>query len=147
MDKRAGIVGVAALVALAACSNEAGVGFGAMGGEPGVGPQATSAEFSMEGLEPLPLYRGTIAGVATPAEALSFRNTELRTPEANLSVTVESRTYGMRQVELNGANYAIAEGATPVASLPTVIRARTGCLVDSNPLRSADASVYTLDCS
>lgn len=138
---------LSAVLALAACSNDKGVGFGPMGGEPGVLPQGTSAEFSMDGLEPLPLYRGTIAGAPSPAEALSYRNTELREPAANLAVTVESRTYGMRQIELNGANYAIAEGAAPVASLPTVIRARTGCLVDSNPLRSEDASVYTLDCT
>ena len=143
---KTGLLGAFCLI-LAACSDQEGVGFGPMGGEPGVLPQATSAEFSMDGLEPLPIYRGAISGAPSPAEALSYRNSELRVPSANLAVTVESRTYGMRQIELNGANYAIAEGAAPVASLPTVIRARTGCLVASNPLRSADASVYTLDCS
>lgn len=101
----------------------------------------------MEGVEPLPIYAGTVGGRASPAEALSFRNEELRTPEANLMVTVEARTYGMRQIELNGENFAVVEGAAPVASLPTVLRARTGCLVMPNPLRSEDAAVYTLDCS
>lgn len=138
---------VAAFFALAACAGDQGVGFGQMGSDLSTLPQGTSAEFSMDGVEPLPIYAGSIAGTATPAEALSFRNSELRTPDRNLMVTVESRTYGMRQIELNGENYAIAEGAAPVASLPTVIRARTGCLVMASPLRSDDASVYTLDCS
>ena len=137
----------AACLALAACAGDQGVGFGPMGSDLSTLPQGTSADFSMEGVAPLPIYTGAIAGEATPAEALSFRNSELRVPERNLMVTVESRTYGMRQIELNGENYAIAEGAAPVASLPTVIRARTGCLVMASPLRSEDASVYTLDCS
>lgn len=137
----------AAFLALAACAGDQGVGFGTMGSDLSNLPEGTSAEFSMDGVEPLPIYEGAIAGNPTPAEALSFRNSELRTPDRNLMVTVESRTYGMRQIELNGANYAIAEGAAPVASLPTVIRARTGCLVMASPLRSDDASVYTLDCS
>ena len=137
----------AAFLALAACGGGEGVGFGPMGSDLSTLPQGTSAEFSMDGVEPLPIYAGSIAGEATPAEALSFRNSELRTPDRNLMVTVESRTYGMRQIELNGSNYAIAEGAAPVASLPTVIRARTGCLVMASPLRSDDASVYTLDCT
>ena len=136
-----------AICALAACSDSSGVGFGPMGGEPGVLPQGTRAEYRLDGLEPLPLYRGTIAGEASPAEALIYGNTRLREPSANLAVTVEGQTFGMRQVELNGENYVIAEGAAPVASLPTAIRARTGCLVDSNPMRSEDASVYTLDCT
>ena len=138
---------LAALLGLAACSNPSGVGFGEMGSDPSTLPQGTSAEFSMDGVEPLPIYVGAIAGQASPAEALSFRNEELRKPEANLIVTVEARTYGMRQIELNGENFAIVEGAAPVASLPTVLRARTGCLVLPNPLRSDDAAVYTLDCT
>ena len=138
---------VAAIVGLAACSSPRGVGFGPMGSDASRLPQSTSATFTMEGVEPLPIYAGTVGGRASPAEALSFRNEELCTPEANLMVTVEARTYGMRQIELNGENFAVVEGAAPVASLPTVLRARTGCLVMPNPLRSEDAAVYTLDCS
>ena len=136
------------IVGLVGCGDPPrGVGFDNMGGSPSSGPQPTSAEYEMIGLEPLPLYRGAINGPATPAEALSFRNTELRTPEANLAVTLESRTYGMRQVELNGKNFAIVEGDAPVASMPTHLRARTGCLVLPGELRSEDAAVYTLDCT
>ena len=141
------IILATALLGLVACSDPSGVGFGEMGSDPSTLPPGTRAEFSMEGVEPLPIYKGTIAGQATPAEALSFRNEELRKEEANLIVTVEARTYGMRQIELNGENFAIVEGAAPVASLPTVLRARTGCLVMPNPLRSDDAAVYTLDCT
>ena len=137
-----------ALLGLAACgAEERGVGFGPMGSEPGTLPQGTSAAYSLDGVEPLPIYAGTIPGEATPGEALIFRTSELREPSKNLIVTVESRTYGMRQIELNGENYAVVEGAAPVASLPTVLRARTGCLVDASPLRSEDAAVFTLDCT
>lgn len=134
---------------LSACNQPRGVGLGPVGygGGPGTGPQSTRAEYEMGGLEPLPLYRFSTNGAANPAGALTAGGSDLRTAEWNLTVVVESRTYLMRQIELNGENFVVAEGAAPLASLPSVIRARTGCLVETGPLRSKDAAVYTLDCS
>ena len=149
MNKALAAAGVF-LLALTACNQPQGVGLGTVGagGEGSPGPQSTRTEFSMAGVEPLPIYRFTTAEAATPALALNAGdNNRLRSPESNLMVTVDSRDYGMRQIELNGENYAVVEGASPVASMPTVLRARTGCLVNPQPLRSDDAAVYTLDCS
>jgi hypothetical protein len=101
----------------------------------------------MAGLAPLPVYRFSQTGPATPAAAMNAGGSDLRLPSQNIEIVQESRTYFMRQIELNGSNYVVSEGAAPVASLVTVIRARTGCLVDPQPLRSDDAAVYTLDCS
>ncbi len=140
---------LAAATTLSACGNDRGVGFGTVGAGGGgvTAPQSTRVEFEMAGVEPLPIYRFSINGAATPAHALNVGGQRLRTEAANLAVTAESRTYYMRQVELNGNNYVVSEGAAPVASLASVIRARTGCLVDPQPLRSNDAAVFTLDCS
>ena len=135
-----------AVLALSAC-NESGVGLGPMGSDASDLPQSTRAEFEMAGLAPLPVYTFEGADGITPADALNAGGNRLRLAEANLQIVQESRTYFMRQVDLRGNNYAIAEGAAPVASLVTVIRARTGCLVDPQPLRSDDAAVYTLDCT
>lgn len=139
----------AALATLAGCEQPQGVGFGpeSYAANPGGGPQATSAEFEMAGLEPFPNYSFRTNGANTPADALTAGGgTTLRGADSNLTVVVESRTYLMRQVTLDDNVYVVAEGAGPVATLPTVIRARSGCLVASNPLRSGDATIYTLNC-
>ncbi|MEK6216371.1 MAG: hypothetical protein N2B03_04040 [Boseongicola sp.] len=135
--------------ALTACAQERGVGLGTVGAGGGgvTAPQSTRVEFEMAGVEPLPIYRFSTNGAATPANALIAGGDRLRSADANLPVTAESRTYYMRHVELDANNYVVSEGAAPVASLAGVIRARTGCLVDPQPLRSKDAAVYTLDCS
>ena len=140
---------ISALAALVACSPQHGAGLGTVGAGGGgvTPPQSTRTEFHMAGVEPLPIYRLSINGQANPANALNAGGNRLRAEEANLAVTVESRTYYMRQVELDGNNYVVSEGAAPVASLASVIKTRTGCLVDPQPLRSDDAAVFTLDCS
>lgn len=138
------------LVLLAGCEERRGVGLGPVGyGGAAGGPQPVTTTFEMTGLEPLPLYRYRTAEVsdANPAAAITAGGSSLRTRDTNLEVVVEGRTYLMRQIELNGVNYVVAEGAAPLPSLPQVIRARTGCLVQTGPLRSGDAAVYTLDCS
>ena len=138
-----------ATLALAACDRPQGVGFGpeSYASNPGGGPQAASVEFEMAGLEPFPNYKFTTNGANSPADALTAGGgSTLRSADRNLSVVVESRTYLMRQVTLDDKVYVVAEGSGPVATLPTVIRARSGCLVDSNPLRSGDATIYTLNC-
>lgn len=134
-------------VALAACAQERGVGFAPLGSDTSDLPQNTRTEFEMQGLTPLPVYTFDAADSATPADALNAGGNRLRQAEQNLEIVQESRTYFMRQVELNDNIYVVSEGDAPVASLVSVIRARTGCLVDPQPLRSADAAVYTLDCS
>jgi hypothetical protein len=143
------ILFLAATTALAACDGPHGVGLGTVGAGGGgvTAPQSTQVEFEMAGVESLPVYRFSTNGASTPADALIAGDGRLRGADANLPVTVESRTYYMRQVELDANNYVVSEGAAPVASLVGVIRARTGCLVDPQPLRSKDAAVYTLDCS
>jgi hypothetical protein len=143
------ILFLAATTALAACGAPRGVGLGTVGAGGGgvTAPQSTRVEFEMAGVEPLPIYRFSTNGASTPADALNVGGDRLRSEGANLPVTVESRTYYMRQVELDGNNYVVSEGAAPVASLTSVIRARTGCLVDPQPLRSKDAAIFTLDCS
>ncbi len=147
MKKAVLLLGV--LSGLAACAQPQGVGLGTVGAGGGgvTDPQSTRTEFEMAGLAPLPVYAFSMNGEATPANALNAGGTRLREAEANLEVTVESRTYFMRQVDLNDNVYVVSEGAAPVASLTGVIRARTGCLVNPQPLRSDDAAVYTLDCS
>ncbi|MGI9393191.1 MAG: hypothetical protein ACR2OY_00955 [Boseongicola sp.] len=140
---------VTTLAALTGCASERGVGLGTVGagGDGTTAPQSTRTEFEMTGVEPLPIYRFSTNGKATPADALNAGGNRLREEGANIQVTAESRTYYMRQVVLDANNYVVSEGAAPVASLTSVIRARTGCLVNPQPLRSKDAAVYTLDCS
>ena len=145
MKKALLFLGVVALVA--ACGQPRGVGLGPMGSDASDLPQNTRTEFEMAGLTPLPVYRFSFAAAATPADALNAGGNRLRQASQNLEIVQESRTYFMRQVELNDNIYVVSEGDAPVASLVSVIRARTGCLVDTQPLRSADAAVYTLDCS
>ena len=127
-----------ATLALAACDRPQGVGFGpeSYASNPGGGPQAASVEFEMAGLEPFPNYKFTTNGANSPADALTAGGCWLLA--ANLPT--------IRQVTLDDKVYVVAEGGGPVATLPTVIRARSGCLVDSNPLRSGDATIYTLNC-
>jgi hypothetical protein len=145
MKKMLLLLGVAG--ALSACAQPQGVGLGPMGSDVSDLPQNTRTEFEMAGLTPLPIYRFSFAAAATPADALNAGGNRLRQAEQNLEIVQESRTYFMRQVELNDNIYVVSEGDAPVASLVSVIRARTGCLVDPRPLRSEDAAVYTLDCS
>ena len=145
MKKALLFLGVVALVA--ACGQPRGVGLGPMGSDASDLPQNTRTEFEMAGLTPLPVYRFNFAAAATPADALNAGGNRLRQASQNLEIVQESRTYFMRQVELNDNIYVVSEGDAPVASLVSVIRARTGCLVDPQPLRSSDAAVYTLDCS
>ncbi|MGI9388734.1 MAG: hypothetical protein ACR2O1_01650 [Boseongicola sp.] len=143
------ILFLAAITVLVACASGGGVGLGTVGAGGGgvTAPQSTRTEIEMTGVDPLPIYRFSTNGKATPADALNVGGNRLRTEDANLPVTAESRTYYMRQVVLDDNNYVVSEGAAPVASLTSVIRARTGCLVNPQPLRSKDAAVYTLDCS
>ena len=145
MKKALLFLGVVALVA--AFGQPRGVGLGPMGSDASDLPQNTRTEFEMAGLTPLPVYRFSFAAAATPADALNAGGNRLRQASQNLEIVQESRTYFMRQVELNDNIYVVSEGDAPVASLVSVIRARTGCLVDPQPLRSDDAAVYTLDCS
>jgi len=145
MKKSFLFLGLAALVA--GCAQPQGVGLGPLGGDTSDLPQNTRTEFEMVGLTPLPLYSFSFADAATPADALNAGGNRLRQAEQNLEIVQESRTYFMRQIALNTNNYVVSEGDAPVASLVSVIRARTGCLVDPQPLRSEDAAVYTLDCS
>ncbi len=145
MKKTLLFLGVAAIVT--ACSQPQGVGLGPLGGDTSDLPQNSRTDFEMAGLTPLPVYRFDFADAATPADALNAGGNRLRQASQNLEIVQESRTYFMRQVELNDNIYVVSEGDAPVASLVSVIRARTGCLVDPQPLRSADAAVYTLDCS
>lgn len=139
----------AAVVTLAACDQPQGVGLGPLG-EPGPAqlPQSTSAEYQLGGLEAPPVHRFNVAAEQVdPAYAATAGGSELRKRDANLILDVKGNTYGMRQVELNSSNYAVVEGGPAIADLPVIIKTRTGCLVDSEPLRSGDAVVYTLDCS
>ena len=145
MKKTLLFLGVAAVIS--GCSQPQGVGLGPLGGDTSDLPQNTRTEFEMAGLTPLPIYRFNFADTATPADALNAGGNRLRQASQNLEIVQESRTYFMRQVELNDSIYVVSEGDAPVASLVSVIRARTGCLVDPQPLRSEDAAVYTLDCS
>ena len=140
----------AMVVGLAACDGgEQGVGFGpdSYASSPGGGPQPTSASFDMGGLAPLPSYTFASVGTNSPADALTAGGgTTLRGADQNLGVDVEGRRYLMRQITLGDNVYVVAEGAGPVASLPDAIRARTGCLIVNAPLRSGDATIYTLNC-
>ena len=147
MMKKA-ILTIFALSVLAAC-NQQGVGLGTVGAGGGgvTPPQSTRTEFEMGGVEAPPVYRFSVNGDPSPADAMAAGASVLRTADSNLQVTVESRTYFMRQIQLNGENFVVVEGAAPVASLPGVIKTRTGCLVNPQPLRSNDAAVFTLDCS
>ncbi len=138
-------LGVAAIAA--GCSQPRGVGLGPLGSDTSDLPQNTRTEFEMSGLTPLPVYKFNFADAATAADALNAGGNRLRQAEQNLEIVQESRTYFMRQVELNNNIYVVSEGDAPVASLVSVIRARTGCLVNPQPLRSDDAAVYTLDCT
>lgn len=132
--------------ALAACGGERGVGLGPVGygGEAAL-PQSTRTEVDMVDVEHLPLYR--FSGEPSAAAASTAGGSNLRRADANLQVEVEGRTYAMRQIEIGGSNYVVAEGAAPVSALPRAIRTRTGCLVDPTPIRAKNATVYTLDCS
>ncbi len=148
--KALGIVAVASLGVLAACEQDRGVGLGPVGaGGDLTAPQSTRAEFEMVGVAPLPIYRFATneATEVNPATAITLGGSRLRNADTNLVVEVAGRTYLMRQIELNGANFVVAEGAAPVDSLLLEIRTRTGCLVQTPPLQSGDAAVYTLDCS
>ena len=138
-------LGVAAIAA--GCTQPRGVGLGPLGSDTSDLPQNTRTEFEMTGVTPLPIYRFEFADAATPADALNAGGNRLRLAEQNLEIVQESRTYFMRQIEMNGSNYVVSEGDPPVAALVSVIRARTGCLVNPQPLRSEDAAVYTLDCT
>lgn len=131
------------------CGGQRGVGLGpiGLGGDPATLPASTRTEFEMGGVDPLPLYRFGTAGDPSPADAINAGGSDYRLPDRNLPVTVDGQTWHMRQIELNGENFVVVEGAAPTAALPGVIRTRTGCLVDPQPLRSEDAAVYTLDCS
>lgn len=131
---------------LAGCAGERGVGLGPVGYGGGAGlPQSTRTEVDMVDVERLPLYR--FPGEASAAAASIAGGSNLRRADANLQVEVEGRTYAMRQIEIRGSNYVVAEGAAPVSALPRAIRTRTGCLVDPTPIRARNATVYTLDCS
>ena len=137
------------ILAFAACSQPQGVGLGPLG-QPGPAqlPQSTTTSFALDGLEAPPLYSFTVgASQANPAFAATVGGSELRKNDANLILDVKGNTYGMRHVELNASNFVVVEGGPAIADLPAFIRTRTGCLVDSEPLRSGDAVVYTLDCS
>ena len=139
----------AGFLALAACDQPQGVGLGPLG-EPGPArlPQSTSAEYQLGGVEAPPIHRFNVAAENDdPAYAATVGGSELRKRDANLILDIKGTTYGMRQVELNSSNYAIVEGGPATADLPVILKTRTGCLVDSEPLRSGDAVVYTLDCS
>ena len=137
---------VLAAAALAACGGERGVGLGTVGyGGGATLPTSTRTEVEMVGLERLPLYR--FSGEASPSAASTAGGSNLRRADANLSVDVDGNTYAMRQIEISGSNYVVAEGAAPVSSLPRAIRARTGCLVEPTPIQAKAATVYTLDCS
>ncbi len=147
---KSGWIAATALASLlAGCAAPGGSDFNPVdSGIPGAGPQSTRATFEMTGLEPFPRYAFSTNGRNSPADALvAGGGSTLRSADRNLVVEVESRTYLMRQVELDGNIYVVAEGAAPVASMPSAIRARSGCLVQPVPLRSGDAAVYTLDCS
>jgi len=145
MKKSLLFLGLAAIVA--GCSQPQGVGLGPLGSDTSDLPQNSRTEFEMAGLAPLPVYSFSFSDAATPADALNAGGNSLRQADQNLEIVQESRTYFMRQVELNNNIYVVSEGDAPVASLVSVIRARTGCLVDPQPLRSDDAAVYTLDCT
>ncbi len=137
---------VLAATLLVACGGERGVGLGQVGyGGSGTLPQSTRTEVEMIGLEHLPLYR--FQGEASPLNAATLGGSPLRRADANVIVEVNGNTYAMRQIEISGSNYAVVEGAAPIADLPRVIRARTGCLVESRPIQAKAASVYVLDCS
>lgn len=139
-----------AFLALSACGGGQGVGFGTVGeGGPGVLPQSTRTEFSLGGVEPIPVHHFRVASEAdaNPANAATIGASTLRTADANLTVTLEGTTYRMRQVTINGKNFAVVEGGAEVASLAREVRTRSGCLTVSRPLKSGDALVYTLDCS
>lgn len=133
-------------LALSACGGGQGVGLGPVGyGGPATLPASTRTEVVMEGLTPLPVYR--YGGAATPANAATVGGSALRQPDANLAVEVDGSTYLMRQIEIGGKIFVVAEGAVPVGGLPSAIKARTGCLVAPSPLRSKTSTIYTLDCS
>lgn len=136
-------------LAFAACSQPQGIGFDTLG-QPGPAqqPQSTTTDFSLDGVEAPPVYSYTVgADMANPAYAATVGGSELRGSDANLILDIDGTTYGMRHIELNSSNFVVVEGGPTIADLPTIIKTRTGCLVDSEPLRSGDAVVYTLDCS
>jgi len=133
-------------LALTACGGDRGVGLGPIGyGSEATLPQSTRTEVEMIGLEKLPLY--IFAGEPSPSAASTAGGSKLRGKDANLVVEVEGTTYAMRQIEISGSNFAVVEGGAPVASLPRVVRARTGCLIASAPIKAKSSTVYPLDCS
>ncbi len=91
---------VAVLLVVAGCNQPRGVGLGTVGagGEPANLPASTRTEFEMGGVESLPLYRFSMTGDPSPADAINAGNSRLRTESENLEVAVESSTYFMRQI-------------------------------------------------
>jgi len=138
---------LAAFLVVAGCGG-GGVGFGPVGyGGPGAAPQSTEARVSLAGLDPFPVYTYSTNGDNSPAAAAVVGGSVLRTASANLEVTVDGQAYRMRQVQLDDNVYVVGEGGQPGASMPAMIKARAGCLVEEPPLVSKQAFVYTLNCS
>ena len=139
----------AGFLGLVACDQPQGVGLGPLG-QPGPAtlPQSTRTTFELGSPEPLPVYSFTVGETENnPANSVNIGGPGLRVESANLLVEIDDVLYGMRHVEVNHSDYVVVEGGPPVSELPREIKTRSGCLVVSEPLRSSDAVVYTLDCN
>ena len=124
---------IAAIAALTACSPAPGPGLGPVG--------------AINRVEALPVYRFFMNGDPSPEDALAASEARIRTAQYNLRVIVDNQSYLMRQMGLNDENFVVVESAAPAEALVGVIRERSGCQVDPQPLLSQGAAIYTLDCT
>lgn len=137
------------VLALSACASEKGVGFATPGGMSAEPPSAETTVISLPGVRPIPVYAAP--GAASTAAAAAYGGGALNSPERNLVLSGGTRDALLRQIDMGGASYVVAQGGVP-AALVVEIRTRTGCLVvpgwDTVPLSSGEtAAVFTLDCS
>ena len=148
-------LGSVLILTVSACNTQQGVGFGPDSYVSGSGQRGTDVEtvdFEMGGRAPIPTYTFTTAEGGAKA-APGIGGAGLTNLASNLSVSAGGQDYLLRQVEINGENYLVAQGGTATSDLPNEIRTRTGCLVVGTGLRVGGSSsipastVYTLDCS